>query len=70
MEVKQTRNLYASTRVGNPELELMMYNDCNYYYDNEFEQLKSEEEITGKSYDNFISIVKDTMNEKKLKSEY
>ena len=48
----------------------MMYNDCNYYYDNEFEQLKSEEEITGKPYDNFISIVKDTMNEKNLKSEY
>ena len=48
----------------------MMYNDCNYYYDNEFEQLKSEEEITDKPYDNFISIVKDTMNEKNLKSEY
>lgn len=37
------------------------------YYDNDFDQIRSEGKTTGKPYGNFISIVSDTKSDKSEK---
>lgn len=59
---------YVSTTGANCELEIdgvPYYNE--YYYYGEFDKRRSEGEITGNAYGNFISIVSDTQSEKSEK---
>ena len=56
---------------ANSEFEIDdVSNGCNYYYGNEFDQIRSQGKITGKPYDGFISVVSDTKSDKSKKNEY
>ena len=61
MEAELTKKLYSSAKKVTPEPEIdYVLNDNNYYYHNDFDQIISEREATGESYDDFISTVSDT----------